>query len=572
MTPNSSPGAPGAPVAPVASAAPGSPAPSRRRFLASGAVAAVAAAGGVPLLAACGGSGAGSGSKEGTTTGRALRKILPSYVPSNLVQPDVAGVNGSSPGFTRLPDPLVRSVPSVPGKGSRFRVMTPLWGTVPKKDNAYYTAVNKAVGATLSFDPQDGNTYQDKIGAVLAGSDIPDAMTIPGWNMQGQIRNAITAKFADLSPYLAGDAIKKYPNLANIPTGAWQYSVFGGKVRGLPMPSPVLGNAIFYRKDLTGSGALPADADELLAFGKEYTAARSKVWAFDDLWTCIQKIFGLLPDAPHYWRLEGGKLVHKIETPEYREALAFARKLHDGGYVHPDAEANKDADAKIRFTGGHTVMYNDGTGGWKGMVTEQATANPKFDMRALDFFGHDGGAPVLWQDDPASIFTFLSKKLPKARIEELLAIADYAAAPYGTQEFMLTNYGVAGTHHTVEDGVPTFTEQGIQEAQPSTFLFLASPPHTVAFPDEPGLVKEYAGWMARQAPHVKKPMFFGMQIVEPQRYASLYTPFDDLQKDIRRGRKKVGDLEAAVTTWKQSGGDKLRGWYQDILDKDGSGN
>lgn len=555
MTPNSSPS---------------STAPSRRSFLATGAVAAVAVAGGVPLLAACGGSG--SGTKEGTTTGKALKKVVPAYAPLNLVEPDVASVNGSSPGFTKLPDPLVTSVKSVPGKGSEFRVMTPLWGTVPKKNNPYYTAVNKAVGATLDFDPQDGNTYQDKIGAVLAGSDIPDVMTIPGWNMQGQIRNAITAKFADLSPYLAGDAVKKYPNLANIPTGAWQYSVFGGKLRGLPMPTPVIGNAIFYRKDLIGSGAVPASADDLLAFGKEYTAPRKKVWAFDDLWTCIQKIYGLLPDAPHYWQLENGKLVHKIETKEYREALAFARKLHDGGYAHPDAEANKDADSKIRFTSGHVVMYNDGTGGWKGMVTEQATANAKFDMQALDFFSHDGGKPVLWQDDPAGIFTFLSKKLSTARIEEFLAIADYAAAPYGTKEFMLTNYGVKGTHYTLKDGAPAYTPQGVQEAQPSTFLFLASPPTSIAYPDQPQLAKDYAAWMARQAPHVKKPLFFGMQIVEPQRYASLYTPFDDLQKDIRRGRKKVSDIDDAVNTWKKSGGEKLRAWYQDILDKNGSGN
>ncbi|WP_031085554.1 extracellular solute-binding protein [Streptomyces sp. NRRL WC-3549] len=556
MTPNSAP----------------SSAPSRRRFLASGAFAALAVAGGAPLLAACGGSGSGgASSKEGTTTGKALKKVLPSHVPSNLVQPDVASVNGSSPGFTELPDPLVASVKSAPGKGSSFRVMTPLWGTVPKKNNPYYSAVNKALGSTLDFDPQDGNTYQDKIGAVLAGSDLPDVMTIPGWNMQGQIRNAITAKFADLSPYLAGDAVKKYPNLANIPTGAWQYSVFGGKLRGLPMPNPVIGNAIFYRKDLLGSGALPASADDLLAFGKEYTAPKSKVWAFDDLWTCVQKIYGLLPDAPHYWQLEGGKLVHKIETQEYREALAFARKLHDGGYVHPDAEANKDADSKIRFTSGHVLMYNDGTGGWKGMVTEQAAANPKFDMQALDFFAADGGAPVLWQDDPAGIFTFINKNLPKEKIEEFLAIADFAAAPYGTEEFMLTNYGVKGTHYKVEGGVPTFTPQGIEEAQPATLLYVASPPHTIAFPDEPRLVEDYAGWMARQAPHLKKPLFFGMQVVEPQRYASLYTPFDDLQKDVRRGRKKVSDVDAAVTTWKNSGGDKLRDWYQELLEKNGSG-
>ncbi len=136
---------------------------------------------------------------------------------------------------------------------------------------------------------------------------------------------------------------------------------------------------------------------------------------------------------------------------------------------------------------------------------------------------------------------------------------------------MLTNYGVKGTHYTIKDGAPTYTPQGVEEAQPSTFLFLASPPTSIAYPDQPQLAKDYAAWMARQAPNVKKPLFFGMQVVEPQRYASLYTPFDDLQKDIRRGRKKVSDVDEAVNTWKKSGGDKLRDWYQDILDKNGSG-
>jgi putative aldouronate transport system substrate-binding protein len=452
--------------------------------------------------------------------------------------------------------------------------MTPIWGTVPKKNNAYYKALNKALGSTVQFDPQDGNTYQEKIGAVLASSGIPDLVTIPGWNMKGQIRNAIEAKFADLGPYLSGDNIKKYPNLANIPTGSWQMAVFGGKLRGLPNPGVPLGNAIFYRKDLVDSlgATLPTSADSLLAFGKEVTDAKKKRWAFDDLWVCIQKLYGVLPDAPHYWQLKDGKLVHKIETDEYREALAFARKLHDNKLVHPDAEAGKDADSKLRFTSGQTVMYNDGTGGWYGLVSEQSTANPKFNMQALDFFAAAGGNPLLWQDDMAGIFSFINKNLPKAKIEELLALADYAAAPFGTKEFQQVNYGVEGVDYKLKNGTPIFTTQGVQEAQPATFYFFCAPPPAIAHPDQPQMVKDYAGWMARQAKYLKKPLFYGMQIVEPTRYASLYTPFDDLQKDIRRGRKPVSAVEQAVTTWKNSGGDKLRAWYEDILAKNGSGN
>ncbi|WP_405723982.1 extracellular solute-binding protein [Streptomyces sp. NBC_01537] len=550
---------------------PNSQAPSRRTFLASTAVAAAAVAGGVPLLSAC--SPSTSSTKGSVATGSALKKLLPTYVPSTLVTPDVASVNGSSPGFTKLPSPLAQSVKTVPGKGSTFKAMTPIWGTVPKKGNAYYTALNKAVGATVDFDPQDGNTYQDKIGAVLAGSDIPDIVCIPGWNLTGQIPNAVVAKFADLGPYLSGDKVKDYPNLANIPTAAWQLSVFGEKLRGLPMPNPAIANAIFYRKDLIdGLGAtLPKSTDDLLAFGKEYTDAKKKVWAYDDLWTGIQFIYHLPLDAPHYWKLVNGKLVHKIELPEYKEALAFARKLHDAGVVHPDAEAGKDADAQLRFTSGQTLIYNDGTGAWYGLVSQQSTSNPKFDMQALDYFAADGGTAKLWQGDGAGIFSFINKDLSPARIKELLGIVDFAAAPYGTKEYMLVNYGVEGVDYTLKNGVPTRTAQGTAEALPATYVFFASPPSTIAYPDQPQFVKDYAGWMARQTPHMEKPMFFGMQVQEPKRYASLYTPFDDLQKDIRRGRKSISAVDDAISTWRKSGGDDLRKWYEQLLEKNGSG-
>jgi len=34
-----------------------------------------------------------------------------------------------------------------------------------------------------------------------------------------------------------------------------------------------------------------------------------------------------------------------------------------------------------------------------------------------------------------------------------------------------------------------------------------------------------------------------------------------------RGRKKLTDLDPAVETWKASGGEELRAFYQEILDQ-----
>ncbi|MEV3912382.1 Tat pathway signal sequence domain protein, partial [Streptomyces canus] len=70
--------------------------PSRRSFLASTAVATAAVAGGMPLLAACGGSD--SGEREGTTSGKAADKLLPAFVASTVANPDLPSKNGSAAG------------------------------------------------------------------------------------------------------------------------------------------------------------------------------------------------------------------------------------------------------------------------------------------------------------------------------------------------------------------------------------------------------------------------------------------------------------------------------------------
>ncbi|AXI80542.1 extracellular solute-binding protein [Peterkaempfera bronchialis] len=545
----------------------------RRTFLGSAAaVAAVAAGGG--LLTACTSASGGSPAKGGVATGKALADVLPAYLPSQVVTPDIPGQNGASPGFLTFPAELESSVRGKAGKGGAYTVISPLWGAVPEKGSKYFSALNEAIGADLTFQQQDGNTYQDKIGAVLASDDIADIVVIPGWNLNGRIPDAVSAKFADLGPYLAGDAVKKYPNLAAIPTGAWQMSVFGGKLRGLPMPSsPLGGEIVYYRADVFEKNGytVPTSPDAFLALAKEITDAKAKVWACDDMWYSAQILFGCVPGtAPNYWQLKDGKLVHLVETPEYLEAMEWTRKLFAAGVVHPDAVAATN-DSKTRFTSGQTLMMNDGSAAWYGLTFEQAKPNPEFRIKGMDFFGAQGGDPVLYLGNQAGIFSFLNKKLPKDRIEECLAIADFCAAPFGTKEYLLVQYGVEGVHYTRDSkGTPTKTERGIKEVV-SSYEFIASPDKAIAYPDHPEVVRDYCAWMARNAAFAKKPLFFNMQIQEPTRFASLYNSFDDLRKDVHRGRKKMSDVQSAVSDWRRNGGDQLRDFYQQILDRSGSG-
>ncbi|MCR3729246.1 putative aldouronate transport system substrate-binding protein [Streptomyces umbrinus] len=549
-------------------------APSRRSFLGSTAVAAAAVAGGMPLLAACGGSGGGT--KDGTTSGKDAQKILPAFVAQNVVTPDIASKNGSALGFTSklvLGD-LKTSVPQKLGKGSTIKIMSPFWGTPPKGSNPYYSTMNTTIGANVVWQNQDGNTYDEKLGAVLASSDMPDVVVIPSWNMGGKIPSAIISKMADLGPYLSGDKVKEYPNLAAIPTDAWQYSIFGGKLRGLPQPAPtVVGIVPFYREDVFDKEGyeLPTTADEFLALAKEITNAKAKVWACDDMKWSAFNFFGVLSGSEKSlgWNLVDGKLIYRVETDEYLESLEWTRKLYAAGVVHPDARAANQGNAGQRFTDGQVMMYNQNITDWWGKMAEQATQNKDFRIAGMDIFGHDGGDPQLWAASPAGIFAFINKKASKAVIHDVLAAANVTAAPYGTKEYMLTNYGVEGTHYTVKDGVPTKNDKGNQEVL-NAFVMLASPAPTIAHPDFAEIAKEQVEWQQRMGAFTKKSSFYGLQVTEPARYTSLSNDFEDLEDSVVRGRKKVSDMQQAVSEWKSQGGDKLRDWYKKLLDDSGS--
>ncbi|MEU0052020.1 extracellular solute-binding protein [Streptomyces sp. NPDC006309] len=552
-----------------------SSAPSRRGILASTAVAAAAVAGGMPLLTACG--SADSGARGGTSAGKNARKLLPAYVAGNVVAPDIPAKNGSAAGFTRRLDlaDLKTSVPRKLGKGNKVTVMSPFWGSPPKQDNAYYRAMNDLVGVDVRWQNQDGNTYEQKLGAVLASSEVPDVVVVPGWNMNGKIPSAVISKFADLGPYLSGDAVKDYPNLAAIPTDAWQRSVFGGRLRGLPQPAPyVTGIVPLYRKDVFDKEGyrVPRSADEFMALAKDITNAKAKRWACLDMkWTAFQ-MFGVLSgsEKPLGWNLADGKLVNRIETDEYLEALEWTRKLFAAGVVHPDARLGKSqaTDPGPKFAAGEFLIYANNISQWWSRTAEQATHNPGFKVWGMDVFGHDGGAPRLYAEQPAGIFAFVNRKASEAVIRDVLAVADATAAPYGTKEYMLTNYGVEGTHYTVKKGVPTKTDQGNIDVL-NAYVMIAGPAPTIAHPDFPEVARGQVEWQQRMGAFTTKSSFYGMQITEPSRYTGLGNDFEQLEDDIVRGRKKIGDMQQAVSDWRSRGGDKLRDWYKKVLDENG---
>ncbi|MGW0478351.1 extracellular solute-binding protein [Nonomuraea sp. NPDC003214] len=503
-----------------------------------------------------------------------LKSLVPNRIPFEIpgLTPDLPGSEFVYPGFLTRPAQMVRAVTATPlTSGKEVTAMTPLWGTVPPGlgDNSYYETVNERLGGTVRFNISDGNTYVQKLNTLLASGDVPDMMQIPGWNLItiAHFTEAANKLFADLSPYLAGDKAKEFPLLANYDTAAWHYGVFGGVLQGIPWQNDPYALATFVRQDILDELGLaqPKSADDLLVLGKELTDPKKKRWAFGAVDQEIQRAF----NSPREWRNVGGKLLYKYETDEFAASVEFVTKLFESGWVHPDVVANKDADQKAPFGSGQLVIYKDGPGSWHEALGRFLPDNPKFDMRAVaPYPAKPGGKVMVWRNEPAGMFTFIKKGLGDARTRELLALANWCSAPFGTQEYELVNNGVEGKHYDVKDGKVAPTALGRKEVAP-TYLFLSGRPGATSQSQYPGYVQAMWEWQSAASKHLENDPFVGIRVEVPSKMAALAQPTEDKLNEIYRGKRPVSEWKQIVKEWQDQGGNEAREFYSKVARENG---
>ena len=72
---------------------------------------------------------------------------------------------------------------------------------------------------TLNIPSISTADYPTRLNTVVAGSDLPDIIAAAIFSTtMTNIGDFLNSACADLTPYLSGDAVKAYPNLANLPS------------------------------------------------------------------------------------------------------------------------------------------------------------------------------------------------------------------------------------------------------------------------------------------------------------------------------------------------------------------
>lgn len=528
-----------------------------------------------PLLTACGDGGA-------TATAEAKSaKLLPTTAVRNIgLKPDLPGTaQGVPQAFFRYPAKPLPAVKGHPLKGAKpIRATMETFSPPPpaRGRNAAWQAIEKKLGGTVDVTAVPADDYPTKFSTMVASDSLPDLFMYPETGGVDNKAGFLAAKCADLTPHLAGGKVAKYPNLAAIPEAAWQDAIYGGKLYGVPISRMGTGGAGFYRHDLFEEvGVTELDditgLDRFVEICKELTRPEKDQYAIS---ASVTNLLAMSAGAPYFWRLDpkSGTFTADLETDEYRRAVETARKLYKAGCFYPGTLGMSNAQ-KAQYTdlfkNGKAAYVYDGMPSYltpgTGYIAAMAGVDKTFDARPMVPFGDTA---VAWMDNVTLSSTFF-KKAPRARVEQLLALADFAASPFGSEEYTLINYGVEGTDFTRDDrGNPVLTQRGTQDVTVPWKMFASAVPAVFSGTSEEGVRHAHAAY-SRMIPLMAEDptLKVSSPTWDSKGLGSLHTLKQDGLKDIISGRKPLSAYEDLTKEYLAKGGEQARGELEEAVQK-----
>jgi len=519
---------------------------NRRRFLTmTGMVTGGVAAGG--LLSACGGTST-------PDTGKPPSVRMPDYVPSQLVKPDLAPTaDGVMAGYYTYPQKLVDAFTSKPGEGAgKVQILTNMFNPVPPAaaSNQYWQELNSRIGATIDITMTPQADYLNKLSTVIASGDLPDIVLISA--RLARRADVLTRLCADISELVSGSAVRKYPFLANIPTDSWLSTAYGKGIYAIPIPRAVVGTIMFARADLIAQKGLnpaPASYNEFLQLARGLTDAKANKWAFGAIKGVITFIGNML-NVPNVWRESGGKFTSEHETPERKQAIAKTAEMFKEGLFHPDSAGNR-LQLRDLFGNGTLAFNPDGYAAWDTLADTY-----KVRVGGIVAPGYDSGQGVTRAGAPAFGLTAF-KKADKARLEQMLRICDWLAAPLGTSEYMFRKFGVEGKHYNLTNGVPVRTSLGGVEVK-LPLEYVIDSPHVLG-PGDRTRIDTQRAYQEKAVPKLLRNPAEGLYSeTSIAKTGELTKIIDNAELDIVTGRKPIDHWDEAVAQWRKAGGDEIR--------------
>lgn len=558
---------------------------TRRAFVVRGGAALATV--GLGVLAACSpaapnvpsGGGAATAAPGAAATRPTGKIQLPTYVPPKGPAPDVPGGDTIPDGFKSYPKNPTQSVASPPGDGGEVTVAGEVFtALIPFEQNTLWQQLNKAMNVNLKLNLAPFSDWAfGKFQALVAGGDLPDATMIPIGGVIPDLPSFLEAKVQDLTPFVAGDAVKEYPNLAALPTIGWKGMVYNNKIFAVPISISQFYWGLWGHQEVLEANKLdwPKSGQEFRQQLKTLTNAQAAKWGFGNevgnryafgntnvggqLWPAI---YG----APNNWGVsKDGKWTKDWETDQFKAGVQLARDVWADGSFDPDTTyTTPTADAAFqqgrfayRFSGALNINHYDA--GAVPIHRFQPMQNPPWKVRLAPPIPGEAGAKGQFNYGTGNFGLIILRKAPSDRIKRLLKVIDYICAPFGSQEYLTVQYGVKDQDYQLDEaGNPVRTQQGVQNLI-SWGGVLGNPPPVLFDPQRQDFAATMNAALKPLAAVGAQDPTIGLYSATNQRSGFLLqTKFADGLIDIIVGRRPLTDYDQLVKEWRAAGGDATR--------------
>lgn len=514
-----------------------------------------------------------SGSKAALLPDPTTPKALPGQLVSTVANVPLA--------YTEYPAQPYQSVASPPGTGGDVTTMQINFGAPPPalSGNKWQQELNRQLNVNLKATFVTDADLAQKTQTFIASGDIPDIFYLNLPKVPAALTAILQGAFLDLSKYIGGSADKTYPNLGALPALSWKNSAIKGGIFGVPRPVPVVNSGVpLYRADWQRKLGIPmpTKADDVFALLSAFAnnnptgTGKKDSWAFGEISPWDQEFVLTMFGVPNNWRKNpDGSLTKDIETDEFEAALEFLNKLWKAGAFHPSAVSNTWNQAQDLWVGGSTAFFG---GNMLASLTYLLGTPMKgvndlvADIKPFVAPGHDSGAAKFYQGSGNFGMFAIPSKLAKdeKRVQELLRILDYFAAPFGSAEFTLINYGIKGHNFDYKNAIPTVSDDVALQSEMSG-QYVPSPGEGSIYipgpPNQSAVVQHYFEQVMPTS--IADPTINSISKTRGAKGASLDQIIHDLFVDIVSGRKSLTELKGLRSQWKSQGGDTVRREFQD---------
>jgi len=486
--------------------------------------------------------------------------------------------------YLNYPPNPPKSSTEAPGRGGSMTYFTQAVypPATPLENNPSWQKANRQLNTEVHMNFATPADYSAKLAALMAGNDLPDMFALwQGLGTAQRLSEFLQSQAADLTPFLTGDAIRNYPNLALIPQYSWRNSgaVINGHVYLLPIQQYRVGPIMFNNSAIwdreIGPNYAPQGADDFKRILQQLTRPRENRWAIGgppQQVTGIQFGFGPIAQlfgAPNGWQLTGdGKLLRDRETEAYKSAVGYVRDLWAAGVYDPDQPTYNVVIARNNYLASKLVVVQESFGGgWTDLWLRGRSQNPPATFNFMVPFPAQAGVKPTHFMTAGFLLANGFKKANTDHIDELLRICNWLAAPFGTQEDLLVQYGLQGTDYNFDSaGNPVPTQVGPSNSLYVGWQFMSRHPWVLYYPGLPDF-----GRVNQQAQQSLLPLgaedptwgTFSQTYLAKGR--SMETAFGDGINDIISGRRPMSDYDQLVIDWRTGGGDAIRKEYLDQL-------